>query len=84
MFHYRITDGDTLILDPVIPDCASPGCFEAGLERVGCLSGPPVKTHSLTASNTSRPQAGHVRFSGPRSADRGSRRVSRRGVALGL
>jgi len=29
-FHYKITNDDTLMLDPVLPDCASHGCFEAG------------------------------------------------------
>lgn len=29
-FHYRITNNDTLMLDPVLPDCAPQGCFEAG------------------------------------------------------
>jgi hypothetical protein len=29
-FHYKIINGDTLMLDPVLPECSSQGCFEAG------------------------------------------------------
>jgi hypothetical protein len=43
MFHYRITNGDTLILDPVIPDCAPQGCFDAGWSVSVAYPGQPWK-----------------------------------------
>ncbi len=29
-FHYKIINRDTLMFDPVLPNCASRGCFDAG------------------------------------------------------
>jgi hypothetical protein len=40
-FHYQITNSDTLMLDPVIPDCAPQGCFEAGWSVSVALPGLP-------------------------------------------
>jgi hypothetical protein len=42
-FHYLITNGDTLILDPVIPDCAPQGCFDAGWSVSVAYPGHPWK-----------------------------------------
>jgi hypothetical protein len=38
-FHYQITNNDTLMLDPVIPDCAPQGCFEAAWSVSVAMSG---------------------------------------------